>query len=131
MSICYDLRFPELYRRLRDDGAEVLAVPSAFTLTTGRDHWYPLLRARAIETQCYVVAPAQWGRHDDAGLRESYGHALIADPWGQVVAAASDGPGAGAGGDRPRAGGAGAAGDAGGGAPAAVNSAPTLSATWP
>ena len=93
MSICYDLRFPELYRRLRDGGAEVLAVPSAFTLTTGRDHWHPLLRARAIENQCYVVAPAQWGRHDDAGLRESYGHALIADPWGQVVASASDGPG--------------------------------------
>jgi deaminated glutathione amidase len=93
LSICYDLRFPELYRRLRDDGAEILAVPSAFTLTTGRDHWYPLLRARAIETQCYVVAPAQWGRHDDAGLRESYGHALIVDPWGQVVASASDGPG--------------------------------------
>lgn len=93
LSICYDLRFPELYRRLRDGGAEVLAVPSAFTLTTGRDHWEPLLRARAIETQCYVVAPAQWGRHDDDGLRESYGHALIVDPWGQVVAAASDGPG--------------------------------------
>jgi predicted amidohydrolase len=93
LSICYDLRFGELFRRLRDDGAEILAVPSAFTLTTGRDHWYPLLRARAVETQCYVVAPAQWGRHDDAGLRESYGHALIADPWGQVVAAAPDGPG--------------------------------------
>lgn len=93
MTVCYDLRFAELYRRLREGGAEILAVPSAFTLTTGRDHWYPLLRARAVECQCYVIAPAQHGRHDDAGLRESYGHALIVDPWGQVVAAASDGPG--------------------------------------
>lgn len=93
LTICYDLRFPELYRRLADDGAEILTVPSAFTLTTGRDHWYPLLRARAIETQCWVVAPAQHGRHDNDGLRESYGHAMIVDPWGQVVAAAPDGPG--------------------------------------
>lgn len=93
LSICYDLRFPELYRRLADGGAEVLMVPAAFTLTTGKDHWYPLLRARAIETQCWVIAPAQHGDHDDDGLRESYGHALIADPWGQVVAAAPAGPG--------------------------------------
>lgn len=93
LSVCYDLRFGELYRRLTSDGAEILTVPSAFTLTTGRAHWYPLLRARAIENQCYVIAPAQHGHHDDDGLRESYGHALIADPWGQVVAAASDGPG--------------------------------------
>ncbi|MEM9593305.1 MAG: carbon-nitrogen hydrolase family protein [Acidobacteriota bacterium] len=92
-SVCYDLRFPELYRRLVDDGAEILAVPAAFTLTTGRDHWYPLLRARAIETQSYVLAPAQWGRHDDQGLRESYGHSMIIDPWGQVVATVSDGTG--------------------------------------
>jgi predicted amidohydrolase len=93
MSICYDLRFPELYRTLVDAGAEVLCAPSAFTLTTGRDHWEPLLRARAIESQCYLLAPAQWGRHDDQGLRESYGHAAIVDPWGQVIAAAPDGPG--------------------------------------
>jgi predicted amidohydrolase len=93
MTVCYDLRFPELYRSLRDQGAEVLTIPSAFTLTTGRAHWYPLQRARAIETQCWVISPAQHGRHDDGALRESYGHAMIVDPWGQVVAAASDGPG--------------------------------------
>lgn len=93
MSICYDLRFGELYRRLAADGAEILTVPSAFTLTTGKDHWYPLLRARAIETQCWLLAPAQHGHHDDRGLRDSYGHAAVVDPWGQVVAAAPDGPG--------------------------------------
>ncbi len=93
LSICYDLRFGELYRALVERGAECLLVPSAFTLTTGRDHWEPLLRARAIETQCYVLAPAQWGAHDDAGLKESYGHAMIVDPWGLVIARASDGPG--------------------------------------
>lgn len=93
MTICYDLRFAELYRRLADLGAEVLAVPSAFTLATGKDHWEPLLRARAIENQCWVLAPAQHGRHDDGGLRESYGHAMIVDPWGLPVAVASDGPG--------------------------------------
>ncbi len=93
LSICYDLRFAELYRGLADGGAEVLLVPSAFTLATGKDHWHVLLRARAIENQCWVIAPAQAGRHDDEGLRESYGHALIADPWGEIVAQASDGPG--------------------------------------
>jgi predicted amidohydrolase len=93
MSICYDLRFAELYRRLADLGADILAVPSAFTMATGKDHWEPLLRARAIENQCYVLAPAQHGRHDDGGLRESYGHAMIVDPWGLPVAVASDGPG--------------------------------------
>jgi len=93
LSICYDLRFPELYARLARDGARLILIPSAFTLTTGKDHWYSLVRARAIETQCYVLAPAQFGPHGDGGLRESYGHALIVDPWGQVVAAASDGPG--------------------------------------
>ncbi len=93
LSICYDLRFPGLYQQLRDEGAEILTVPSAFTLTTGRDHWEPLLRARAIETQCWVLAAAQWGKHDDVGLRESYGHAMIVDPWGHVVAMADDGPG--------------------------------------
>jgi deaminated glutathione amidase len=93
LSICYDLRFPELYRRLAAAGAELLLVPSAFTLTTGKDHWETLLRARAIENQCWVLAPAQHGRHDDQGLKESWGHAMIVDPWGQVVACASDGPG--------------------------------------
>lgn len=93
LSICYDLRFPELYRQLADRGAEILTVPSAFTATTGQAHWYPLLRARAIENQCWVMAPAQVGLHDDRGLRHSYGHSLIVDPWGQVVAAANDGPG--------------------------------------
>jgi deaminated glutathione amidase len=93
LSICYDLRFGNLYRRLADEGAEVLCVPAAFTLETGRAHWEPLLRARAIEAQCYVLAPAQYGRHDDPGLRESYGQALIVDPWGHVIARASDGPG--------------------------------------
>jgi len=93
LSICYDLRFPELYARLVDQGATVLAVPSAFTERTGRDHWHVLLRARAIETQCWVLAPAQWGAHDDEGLRRSYGHALIVDPWGTVVAECGDGEG--------------------------------------
>jgi predicted amidohydrolase len=93
LSICYDLRFPELYRRLVDAGAEVITVPSAFTLQTGRDHWHPLLRARAIETQAWVLAPGQEGRHDTGGLRHSYGHSLIADPWGTVVAERGDGEG--------------------------------------
>ncbi len=93
LTICYDLRFPELYLELARKGAEVLTVPSAFTLMTGKDHWRPLLRARAIETQCYVVAAAQTGRHDDRGLRHSYGHSMIVDPWGHVVADAGDRPG--------------------------------------
>lgn len=93
MTICYDMRFPELYRRLADLGADLLAVPSAFTLATGKDHWEPLLRARAIENQCFVLAPAQHGAHDDGGLRESYGHSTIIDPWGLPLATAADGPG--------------------------------------
>jgi deaminated glutathione amidase len=93
MSICYDLRFPELYRKLVDAGATVLTVPSAFTATTGKDHWEVLLRARAVETQSYVIAPGQHGEHDDGGLRNSYGHSMIVDPWGHVIARASDGPG--------------------------------------
>jgi predicted amidohydrolase len=93
LSICYDLRFGELYRRLVDEGAEILTAPSAFTLATGKDHWEPLLRARAIETQCYVVAPAQHGKHDDGGLTHTWGHAMIVDPWGIPVATAADGPG--------------------------------------
>ncbi len=91
LSICYDLRFPELYRRLVDAGAELLVVPAAFTLQTGKDHWHVLLRARAIESQCWVLAAAQWGRHP--GGRACYGHSLLADPWGTVVSEASDGVG--------------------------------------
>jgi predicted amidohydrolase len=83
LSICYDLRFPELYRRLVRRGAQVLFVPAAFTAFTGPHHWLPLLRARAIENQCWVVAPAQVGRHG-AG-RESHGETAIIDPWGEVV----------------------------------------------
>ena len=93
LSICYDLRFPELYRAMVDQGADIIAVPSAFTLTTGKDHWHALLRARAMETQCWVLAPAQWGSHDDAGKRQSYGHSLIIDPWGVVVADKGHGEG--------------------------------------
>ncbi|MBE7479445.1 MAG: carbon-nitrogen hydrolase family protein [Polyangiaceae bacterium] len=91
LSICYDLRFPELYRALADRGAEVLLVPAAFTLLTGKDHWHVLLRARAIEAQCFVLAAAQWGTHPKG--RTTYGHSLLADPWGTVIAEASDGPG--------------------------------------
>ena len=93
LSVCYDLRFPELYRGLVDRGATVLSVPSAFTLMTGKDHWHTLLRARAIECQATVIAPAQWGPHDDDGLRRSYGHALIVDAWGTVLAECGDGEG--------------------------------------
>jgi predicted amidohydrolase len=93
MSICFDLRFSWLYRELRKRGAELITVPSAFTLRTGKDHWHALLRARAIETQSWVLAPAQVGEHDDQGLRESYGHALIVDPWGTIVADAGNTPG--------------------------------------
>lgn len=91
LSVCYDLRFPELYRRLVDGGAIALAIPAAFTLTTGKDHWHVLLRARAIEQQCYVLAAAQTGHH--YGKRRSYGHALIADPWGTVLAECGEGEG--------------------------------------
>jgi predicted amidohydrolase len=93
LSICYDLRFPELYRGQADLGAELLMVPSAFTATTGKDHWHVLLRARAIETQCWVLAPAQWGVHDPEGKRHSYGHSVIIDPWGIVVADKGHGEG--------------------------------------
>jgi len=84
LSVCYDLRFPELYRQLTKAGARVLAIPSAFTAETGKDHWHVLLRARAIENQAFVVAAAQWGLH--GGKRASYGHALVVDPWGVVLA---------------------------------------------
>ncbi|UJR82334.1 carbon-nitrogen hydrolase family protein [Sandaracinus amylolyticus] len=91
LSVCYDVRFPELYRGLVDRGAIALAVPAAFTLTTGKDHWHVLLRARAIEAQSYVLAAAQTGHH--FGQRRSYGHALICDPWGTVLAECGEGEG--------------------------------------
>jgi deaminated glutathione amidase len=91
LSICYDLRFPELYRALSEQGAEVLLVPAAFTLHTGKDHWHVLLRARAIEAQAFVIAAAQHGSHP--GGRQTYGHSLVVDPWGTVIAEASDGVG--------------------------------------
>lgn len=84
-AICYDLRFPELFRKLSAESAEVIVVPSAFTYTTGRDHWEILVRARAIENQCYVLAPNQCGE-PAPGMR-TYGHSLIVDPWGRVLAA--------------------------------------------
>jgi predicted amidohydrolase len=90
MSICYDLRFPELYRALTVQGARWLVVPSAFMPETGRDHWEVLLRARAIESACYVLAPAQCGRH--SADRASYGRSMIIDPWGLVIAQAGDAP---------------------------------------
>jgi predicted amidohydrolase len=91
LSVCYDVRFPELYRALVDRGAIALAIPAAFTLTTGKDHWHVLLRARAIEAQSYVLAAAQTGHH--FGPRRSYGHALICDPWGTVLAECGEGEG--------------------------------------
>jgi predicted amidohydrolase len=93
MSICYDLRFPEIYRKLIEAGAEIITVPSAFTMTTGKDHWHALIRARAIECQAYVIAPGQHGLHDDQGLRHSYGHSMIVDPWGHIIGMSSDGLG--------------------------------------
>lgn len=93
-AICYDVRFPELFLALRRAGADLIFLPSAFTLQTGKDHWEVLIRARAIETQCWIAAPATWGRHSERGEpRFTYGNALIADPWGQVVARVSDGTG--------------------------------------
>jgi predicted amidohydrolase len=91
LTICYDLRFPELYRQLAIAGARVLLVPAAFTTHTGRDHWEVLLRARAIENQCYVVAAGQWGDHDPG--RSTFGHSMVIDPWGTVIAQAVDGTG--------------------------------------
>lgn len=88
LTICYDLRFPELFRELRARGADAITVPSAFTLQTGRDHWHPLLRARAIEDQVYILAPNQQGVH--FGNRASYGHSCVYDPWGHLQACAPD-----------------------------------------
>jgi predicted amidohydrolase len=84
LSVCYDLRFPELYRALVDQGAEILVVPAAFTISTGEAHWHILLRARAIENGCFVLAAAQAGHHEDG--RSTFGHSLAVDPWGSVIA---------------------------------------------
>ena len=89
LSVCYDLRFPELFRAM--GAVDLIVLPAAFTYTTGRDHWEVLLRARAIENQCYVMAPAQGGRHPSG--RVTWGHTLIADPWGQILACRDEGPG--------------------------------------
>ncbi|MEO1198468.1 MAG: carbon-nitrogen hydrolase family protein [Pseudomonadota bacterium] len=91
LSICYDIRFPHLYRTLAEAGAEILAIPAAFTRQTGEAHWHVLQRARAIETGCFVISAAQGGKHEDG--RETYGHSLILDPWGRVLAEAGTEPG--------------------------------------
>lgn len=91
LSICYDVRFPELYRELVKQGADILFVPAAFTRPTGKAHWETLLRARAIENSAFVVAPAQTGKHGER--RETYGHAMIIDPWGNILSDAGDEPG--------------------------------------
>jgi len=90
MTICYDLRFPYLYRSLAQAGAHFMSVPSAFTRVSGRAHWHVLLRARAVETGCYIFAPAQCGDH--ANDRQTYGHSLIIDPWGKILAEAGESP---------------------------------------
>jgi deaminated glutathione amidase len=91
MTVCYDLRFPQLYRALAREGAAFLSIPSAFTVPTGRAHWHVLMRARAIETGCFVFAPAQCGTHAEG--RRTYGHSIIVDPWGEVLAEAGEEPG--------------------------------------
>ena len=93
LSICYDLRFPDLYRALTDAGAQVIAIPAAFTVPTGLAHWHVMIRARAIEAGAYVVAAAQSGRHEDG--RETYGHSLVVGPWGEVLLDMGEGEGVG------------------------------------
>ncbi len=90
MTVCYDVRFPSLYRELATSGANIIAVPSAFTRITGEAHWHILLRSRAIETGSFIIAPAQGGKHEDG--RETYGHSLIIDPWGEILAEAGTDP---------------------------------------
>lgn len=90
LTVCYDLRFPQLYRSLAKAGASIIAVPSAFTATTGEAHWHVLLRSRAIETGCFVIAAAQCGTHP--GGRKTFGHSLVVDPWGRVLADGGPGP---------------------------------------
>jgi predicted amidohydrolase len=89
LSICFDLRFPELFRSYSFHGANVLSISSAFTVPTGKAHWHTLLRARAIENQCYVIASAQWGQHNEK--LSTFGHSLIVDPWGEVLVDAGEG----------------------------------------
>ncbi|AKG21763.1 carbon-nitrogen hydrolase family protein [Calothrix sp. 336/3] len=91
LSVCYDVRFPELYRHLADKGVDVIFVPAAFTAFTGKDHWQVLLQARAIENTCYVIAPAQTGLN--YARRQTHGHAMIIDPWGAILADAGEKPG--------------------------------------
>lgn len=91
LSVCYDVRFPELYRHLSQMGADVIFIPAAFTAYTGKDHWQVLIQARAIENTCYVIAPAQTGTH--YAMRQTHGHAIIVDPWGVILADAGDRPG--------------------------------------
>ena len=91
LTICYDLRFPELFQRLSDAGADAIAVPAAFTVPTGNAHWQVLMRARAIEAELFIVAAAQAGRHEDG--RETYGHSLVVDPWGELVLEMAGEPG--------------------------------------
>lgn len=85
MAICYDLRFADLFRAMREMGAEIIVLPAAFTSVTGKAHWQPLLQARAIETQCFVLAAAQWGQHNQ-GSRETWGHSCVINSWGDIVA---------------------------------------------
>ena len=89
LSICFDLRFPELFRNYSSQGANVLSISSAFTVPTGKAHWHTLVRARAIENQSYVVASAQWGKHNDK--MSTFGHSLVVDPWGEVLVDAEEG----------------------------------------
>ena len=91
LTVCYDLRFPQLYRSLAQAGARYLTVPSSFQRATGKDHWHPLLQARAIENGCFVFAPAMCGEHP--GNRSTYGHSLVIDPWGKILADGGDAPG--------------------------------------
>jgi deaminated glutathione amidase len=91
LTVCYDLRFPELYRGLTTQGAQLIFVPSAFTAYTGQAHWEPLLRARAIENQVYIIAPGQFGKSTKSF--ETYGHSMIVDPWGKILAQLPEGPG--------------------------------------
>jgi len=91
LSVCYDLRFPQLYRTLAKAGASYLVIPAAFTHTTGQAHWHILQRARAIETGCFVIAPAQGGKHENG--RRTFGHSLIVDPWGEILAEGGEDPG--------------------------------------
>ena len=91
LTVCYDIRFPELFRALQEKGAEIIALPSAFTVPTGKAHWEVLIRARAIENQVYMLASAQCGTHNQQ--RKTFGHSMIVDPWGKIIAALENDPG--------------------------------------